>query len=431
MVIRDEFIETLLERLRGASSGLPYTVALATGLVLAFAYATYLSYWGGKSVSNAFAYQTSVVAAQRDAELLEVEQFDRKAPAEQLRSYKKLLDSDLSLIDAGAESLEERAPPFHFPAQRGDYARLSGQLHVLEDLGTQRFQSAVDGNVRTRNLSNGMFAIVALFFTLFQARLRKRIEEGRTLVENLQRAFISRRMELPNIGLGSVLISATEGAQIGGDLFDVYNIDGRHGSFLVADVSGKGVAAAVDTAFIKYAIRTLLSELRDPAEVLTRFAALYDRNAESEDTFVVLFLGVVDTETGEVRFASAGHEPAWARMGKSIRILPPTGPLVGVMPDAVYGSSTLQLSAGDAIIVSTDGLTESRDARGRMLDADGVRSWLEDIEGGAQATAEAIVRRLRKRSARIDDDLAILVVRYDPRRKRGAASPEAMLVGGS
>lgn len=407
-------MQAALSRLRGVSPGTLYTVALASGLVLALVWALYLSYWGGIDVRNAFDYQSAIVAAQRDAELLEVEQNDRKGLPPQLRPYEKLLDSDLTRIDAVAVSETQRAPVFHFPGTVTGYQRLDERLRALEELGRRRFRDAASSNVRTRDASNVLFALVALLFTIVQERLRRRIEENRTLVERLQRAFISRHGDLPNVGVGSVLISATQGSQIGGDLFDVFSYDGRLGAFLVADVSGKGIDAAVDTAFIKYAIRALFSERSDPGDVLTRFAAIYSHNAESDDTFVVLFLGVIDTETGAVRYASAGHEPAWVRSAGEVRILAPTGPLIGVIPDTHYESHAFTLEPGDEILISTDGLTESRDARGRLLEAAGVRAWFCEIDRDAQGTADAIVQRLRKRSRRIDDDLAILVLRYEP-----------------
>jgi hypothetical protein len=420
----------LLTRLRDVPPGLAYTVALAFGLLLALAGALYLSYSGGVTTENAFNYQSAVVAAQRDADVLQAEQFDRRAAPAQLRYYEKILESDLARINQVADSPAERAPAFSIPAKSPAALQLLGnQLIALADLGKRRFDASVDSNVRNRNFSNVLFAVVALLFTFISARLRRRVEAGRTLIENLQRAFMPRRIELPNVRIGSHLMSATEGTEIGGDLFDVYSIDGRYGSFLVADVSGKGIGAAVDTAFIKYSIRTLLSEVRDPGDVLTRFSLLYSRNAESDDTFVILFLGVIDTETGEVRYASAGHEPAWLRSGRRVNPLPPTGPLVGPLSDTEYDSQTIRLHPGDALIVSTDGLTESRDARGKMLDAEGVRRWLEQIHGGAQGTADAIVRRLRRRSRRIDDDLAILVVCYQPGTHSRFVLPEPVLAG--
>jgi hypothetical protein len=407
------FIETVFDRLRATSAGTLFTLGLAIAVVAAFGYATYLSYWGGLNVNNAFKYQSAVVAAQRDADILSAELSDPAFSRAQLRAQEKFLDSDLALIGQFAENASEKPPRFTLPGNAVSYANLEAELRGLEDLGERRFNASVDSNVNTRNLSNGLFAIVALSFTFLQHRLRRTIQLERATVEKLQSSLISYNA-LANVDIGKHLVSA-EGALIGGDIFDVYDIDGRHGAFLVADVSGKGLAAAVDTAFIKYAIRTLLGTEKDPGEVLNRFSALYERNAQRSDTFVILFLGVIDTRTGEVRYASAGHEPAWLRKDSNVEILPPTGPLIGVMPESIFESRTLQLAPGDTLLVSTDGLTESRDARDRMLDAEGVRRWLEEIEANAQTTADTIVDRLHRRTSAIEDDLALLVVRYDPR----------------
>ena len=123
-------MQAALSRLRGVSPGTLYTVALASGLVLALVWALYLSYWGGIDVRNAFDYQSAIVAAQRDAELLEVEQNDRKGLPPQLRPYEKLLDSDLTRIDAVAVSEAQRAPVFHFPGTVTGYQRLDERLRA-------------------------------------------------------------------------------------------------------------------------------------------------------------------------------------------------------------------------------------------------------------------------------------------------------------
>ncbi|MFY9778900.1 MAG: PP2C family protein-serine/threonine phosphatase [Candidatus Baltobacteraceae bacterium] len=398
-------------------------MAYVVGLLVLLVLASYLSYGGSVKITDAFSYQSAVVAAQRDVELLEVEQFDRKSVRSELRPYEKLLASDLLRIDAIAQTQDERAPVLRFPATREDYARLDEILHDKEVLGRKRFDDAVARNTLTRNVANALFALVAVLFVLLEGRLRRRVEEGRSLVERLQRAFISKRRDLPNVDLGSVLISATRGSSVGGDTHDVFTFDRKNGMFMVADVSGKGIDAAVDTALVKYSIRTLFSENDDPGWVLAKFAAIYARSAESLESFIVLFLGVIDLETGRVRYASAGHEPAWFRCGQDVVLLPTTGPIVGMEPAPEYGTKTLLLGKGDVVVVGTDGLTESRDSRGRQLGAEGVAAWLTELSGGAQATAEAIVKRLRKRSTRITDDLALLVVRYMPRLSAGVVNP--------
>jgi serine phosphatase RsbU (regulator of sigma subunit) len=386
-------------------------------IVASFVCAAYLSYYGAIDVRYAFDYQGYVALAQRDAELLQNAEGEPKPTG--VPFYRKLVDDDLKKMNGAAQTDAERAPAIGTLRSQEDFNRFFDALKERQDAGHERFLRALDNNESVRKASNALFALVALValaFTFVQARLQRRIEEGRSVVERLQRAFLSRRKELPNVVVGTVLISATVGSEVGGDIYDVYAIDERYGAFLIADVSGKGVDAAVDTAFVKYSIRTLVGESRDPGGILSRFAALFARNIERPETFVVLFLGVIDTETGEVRYASAGHEPAWLRVGDDVHTIAPTGPIVGIMNDAEYETKVLRLSAGDAMLLSTDGLTESRDGRGRQLGAERVAEWFAGVDGSSQQMADAIVQRLRRRSRRIGDDLAILILRYLPKR---------------
>jgi serine phosphatase RsbU (regulator of sigma subunit) len=392
-------------------------------LVGGFAYAAYLANYGASDTSNAFDYQTAVILARRDSEVLRVERLEHHTPEQTIRFDVKILDDDLTRINGTAKKDGEPVANLRIPEDRNDFDQLDAELAALQDAGELRFKATLAQNERVRKVSNALFALVAFLaflLTFIQARLQRRIEEGRSVVELLQRAFVSRRKELPNFGLGAVLLSATAGSDIGGDLYDVYAIDERFGAFLIADVSGKGIDAAVDTAFIKYSIRTLVGESRDPGRTLTRFAALFERNIERRETFVVLFLGVVDTESGEVRYASAGHEPAWMRVGGEIVPIAPTGPIVGILDEVEYETRVLRLAAGDMILVTTDGLTESRDDRGVELGAAGVARWFAEADGTAQQMADRMVSRLRKRSRRIGDDLAILALRYMPKRGAGA-----------
>jgi serine phosphatase RsbU (regulator of sigma subunit) len=406
------------------------TGLLVFGLLGAFGYATDLSYYGSVDINNAFTYQSDVVAAQRDAELLDVAQFYHGALRDDIRKYRTLLSDDLRKIDEQADAPEERAPTFSFPGTRASFDRLSAELEARETAGAVRFKKTVERNRHTRDLSNALFLLVALLFALLVGRLRRAIEEGRLLVERLQRAFIAQRRDLPNIDLGGVLISATRGSNVGGDTHDAFTLDDEYGMFLVADVSGKGIDAAVDTALIKYTIRTLFAEERDPAKILERFGALYAQTSQNPETFVVLFLGVVELATGRVRYASAGHEPAWTLRNHIATILPPTGPIIGVEEAPAYEMRELPLRGGDAIVVTTDGLTESRDARGIMLGAEGAAEWLTELSGRAQQIADAIERRLRRRSTRITDDLAILVVRYAPVAPHVGHAVESEVLGG-
>jgi sigma-B regulation protein RsbU (phosphoserine phosphatase) len=117
-------------------------------------------------------------------------------------------------------------------------------------------------------------------------------------------------------------------------------------------------------------------------------------------------------------------------IGQEVVVLPPTGSIVNAELPTDFKTRELHLQPGDALVIATDGLTESRDARGQQLGASGVSIWLSELSGSAQTMADAIVRRLRRRSSRIADDLAILVIRFVPGPRRAAlVAPAEQAVG--
>jgi sigma-B regulation protein RsbU (phosphoserine phosphatase) len=128
-----------------------------------------------------------------------------------------------------------------------------------------------------------------------------------------------------------------------------------------------------------------------------------------------VILGIIDTQTGDVRYASAGHEPAFIRRrGGSVRQLAPTGTIVGASDFSAYRSDVVTLGPGDVLVWTTDGLTESRDRRRRLLGADGLAAWIASAPGDAASVADWLVTSLRRRSQGVgEDDVAVLSVSYN------------------
>jgi len=256
-----------------------------------------------------------------------------------------------------------------------------------------------------------------LVFGLFGNRYEAELERERSLVEKFQKAFISRWDALPGIQLGTAYVSATHEAEIGGDLFDVRRLDADRGYVLIADVSGKGVEAAVDTAFIKFTVRALAQDGGRPGVVLESFNRLVMGSLSNPDAFIVAFLGFFDRTTATLRYSSAGHSQAFLRRGREVSAMRVTGPILGIDPDDAFATETLALAPGDVVVLATDGLTEARDERGTMLGDEGAMQWIaEATTDDPQELADWLVARLRDYvpSHRLGDDLALLVARVDP-----------------
>ena len=269
-----------------------------------------------------------------------------------------------------------------------------------------------------------LFGAAALVADAYRSRSQAALAREKTVVDTLQRAFLSGWDVLANLRVGTAYLSSTREAAVGGDLFDVHRLDDRRTMLLVADVSGKGLSAAVETALVKYSIRTLAEAESDPGIVLERFNNTFMRSSGDPGAFVSVFLGILDDHDLTLRYASAGHSPVYIRSGRRVWPLSVTGGLIGLKRDDRFASSSVDLGVGDILVLATDGLTEARDAGGVMLGDDQAMRWIERANPAPQRLADEIVARLRRYGGgRITDDLALLVIRIQ-RAPEGAVPPE-------
>jgi CHASE3 domain sensor protein len=298
-----------------------------------------------------------------------------------------------------------------------------GEVKPLDARFAARYAAALakrEGTIHTTTLVSVLallvIALEVITFGVVIVRMQRELDRERGFVETLQSATSVRLVPPAHFAIGTVYRSATRGTRVGGDLYDVYRLDPARTLLVVGDVSGKGLAAAVDTTFVRFAVRALAAEGLSPAEITRRFDALYrDANA-SADGFVTLFVGVHDRDSGRLEYANAGHEACWVRRGDgTIVMLPPTGPIVGLGGYPFDGAAT-PLVPGDLLLLATDGLTEARDPQGRFIALDRITGW---IAGAAGPTPQAVVDELISRvtryaRGRIADDLAILAVQPLP-----------------
>src|ERR1700681_428783 len=145
--------------------------------------------------------------------------------------------------------------------------------------------------------------------------------------------------------------------RIGGDFFDFIPAD-VDGLFVVGDVSGKGIPAALLQASAHSLFRTLARETVHPAELLTRvYREIYAENAGA--SYLTCLLARVDSATGTLLDANAGH-PAGLMVGSSgRRLLSRGGPPVGLFPETAYESEVVSVEPGDLGVIVSDGITES------------------------------------------------------------------------
>ena len=141
------------------------------------------------------------------------------------------------------------------------------------------------------------FGLLAIVLNAYRTRLNRELEEERAVTRILQRAFRSESTPLPHCDVGSAYLSASSDHAVGGDVFDVYRLSENRALILIADISGKGVDAAVLTAFIKFMVRAIALRNSDPMAILTEFNVVLSKAVGDPYIFVSMFVGLLDTDT--------------------------------------------------------------------------------------------------------------------------------------
>jgi sigma-B regulation protein RsbU (phosphoserine phosphatase) len=210
---------------------------------------------------------------------------------------------------------------------------------------------------------------------------------------------------------------------IGGDFFDVFPLldeaRPRHLGVVIADVSGKGIAAALLMAFVRPVLRSALDRSGDPVEALERTNhILVDERRTG--LFVTVLCGILDLDSGAFTFANAGHEPPLlaAPDGSEPHWIEGGGPLLGVFGRLDLVAERVEIRPGERLVLYTDGITDaaapdgSRYGDGRLLRtiADSCR------DGSAADTTRAVIESVAvfQGNATQADDLALLVFRRLP-----------------
>ncbi len=186
------------------------------------------------------------------------------------------------------------------------------------------------------------------------------------IAETLQEALLITPQELPGISFGHLYHSATEAARIGGDFYDIFEIDDKRIGIVIGDVSGKGVSAASLTVIVENTIKAFAHQGYPPADVLERTNTVIMRAAA--DRFVTVFFGILEVDTGRLSYCSGGHPPALIRRSDgTIDYLEHPSPLIGAFPWLEFTGDETRLEPGDVLVLYTDGAIESRRADGEFF----------------------------------------------------------------
>ena len=193
-----------------------------------------------------------------------------------------------------------------------------------------------------------------------EAAERKRFERDVALARRIQVRFLP--PEMPKIPGVEIYGGNIPSRGVSGDYYQVVERDGTDELVvIIADVSGKGIAASLLTGYVDALCLAYLGEGHPPDEIFNRVSPQMNRKTPVE-SFATAFLGFYQPETGRLTFASAGHDPvALIRSSGEVEWLMPTGMPLALMPNATYTLSEATLEPGDTMVLYTDGITEAAD----------------------------------------------------------------------
>lgn len=242
-------------------------------------------------------------------------------------------------------------------------------------------------------------------------RERQRLEQEIDIARGIQQGLLPHDFrEFPHLAVTGFNLPCLS---VGGDYFDVFPLGDGRTAFLIADVSGKGLGAALLTTMLQGALSGLTLGI-DPARVLNHVNRFLCSHSEV-GRYATMFFGILD-EDGHMEFINAGHpSPFLIRRGAAEEAFTEGSYPVGLVPEAEYTSLCIKLEPGDTLVLFSDGVTEAMDPDDELF---GVPRLKQVLNGQPECPLEDIQKCVLEavenftRGAHQADDLTLLIVRY-------------------
>ena len=242
-------------------------------------------------------------------------------------------------------------------------------------------------------------------------RERQRLEQELTIAREIQQALLPHGLkDFPHLAVTGVHCPCHE---VGGDYFDVFPVDDDRVAFLIADVSGKGLGAALLTTMLQGALSGIAMGA-EPVHVFHHLNRLLCRHREVGH-HATLLVGLLDRD-GRLEYISAGHpSPLLVRRCEVSELYSEGSLPLGLLPQAEYTTSSLQLEPEDTLVLFSDGITEAQDPERNLFEVEGLKDAIEccngmPLDNMQQAVLQAVQKFMCGDCQ--SDDITLLLVRY-------------------
>ena len=247
----------------------------------------------------------------------------------------------------------------------------NGEITEFNDLVDSLQQMEIDMNAYVVNLRK---------MTEDRTRIKSELELAESIQSNMLPSIFPAFPERSEFDIYALMDPARE---VGGDFYDFFLIDKDHLAMVIADVSGKGIPAALFMMMSKILVKNYVTTGSSPAEALAAVNNTICQN-NTNDMFVTIWLGILTISTGKIIAANAGHEyPILQRAGGQFEVIKDKhGFVVGSMPNLKYSEYEIDFHTGDTLFVYTDGLPESTNSANEQFGLDRILEVLNNEPDG-------------------------------------------------
>ena len=300
-----------------------------------------------------------------------------------------------------------------------------------------------------RNLDFAIVAIVLGLFLLLFINYAIKADKAKRLVDfNLKRVaaarerdlVLARRIQMASLPSMSTFLCdhlrlsfagrTVPAKEVGGDFYDFDFLDQDHFGFLIADVTGKGIAAAM---FMMEAKEELTHALRAESNLAVAIAQANRRIcARNElELFVTAWVGVLDMRTGAIKYVNAGHNRPFVRRRNGIveKVCGKGGPFLGSFPDVEFKVNEIQLQPEEGLLLYTDGITEAMNEKRELFGEERLKRILPTFSPSPEEALEAIrvaVHAFENKAEQSDDMTAFTLVWHGLPARKERTFPTAM-----
>ncbi|MHB0975575.1 MAG: SpoIIE family protein phosphatase [Candidatus Aquicultorales bacterium] len=240
----------------------------------------------------------------------------------------------------------------------------------------------------------------------------------RDIAGTLQEALLTMPERISGIDYAYLYRSAQEAVQVGGDFYDLFDLEHRKVGIVIGDVSGHGLEGATLTALVRNTIKAYVFDEESPAAVMAKVNEVVRRSTPGS-LFVTVFFGILDTRSGRFIYCNAGHpQPMIAKANGDTFLTDVGSPIIGAFANMPYFNRDAVLEKGDLLVLYTDGVFEARINAERL----GQERLIEYVRGLSRPSApKAAMKSIfdfvtRLTGGKFSDDLAILCIGLDGKR---------------